>query len=264
MPKHARAAPHRTIVRTEVEDRRMSHKKKLPVPANTDYDQLMERWGSSIDPDLLLLALTHRSYANEAGGLPNNERLEFLGDAVLSVTTADRLFHDYPDVTESSLSQMRASTVSQTPLAQAARRIGLGDFIFLGRGEAASGGSDKDSILSDTFEALIGATYLTHGMEHTRAVVLANLEFLLSQAEVRGSHHDWKTLLVEYAKAHNLGEIRYEVEGSGPDHNRSFTATVFASNVEEPLAVASASSKKHSESAVAQQAMELLYSRLGD
>ena len=143
----------------------MGRSKHLPVPPRTDTDALVEAWGTRIDVPLLQLALVHRSYANEAGGIANNERLEFLGDSVLSIVIAEKLYEQYPDVAESDLSRMRAATVSQQPLAAAARRIGLGDFVFLGKGESTHGGRDKDSILSDTFEALIGATYLTSGLE---------------------------------------------------------------------------------------------------
>ncbi len=238
----------------------MSRAKHLPVPPRTDTESLVEAWGAAIDPELLELALVHRSYANEAGGIPNNERLEFLGDAVLSVIVADRLFRDHPDVDESDLSRMRAATVSQEPLAQAARRIGLGDYISLGKGESGSGGREKDSILSDTFEAMIGATYLTSGLEEARRVVLANLDFLLAQAESRGSHHDWKTLFVETAAALGLGDVSYEVEGEGPDHQRVFTATAFVEGREGPIATGTASSKKHAETAAAEAAVRALES----
>ena len=137
----------------------MARSKHLPVPPRTDTDALVEAWGTRIDAPLLQLALVHRSYANEAGGIANNKRLEFLGDSVLSIIIAQKLYEQYPDVAESDLSRMRAATVSQQPLAAAARRIGLGDFVFLGKGESMHGGREKDSILSDTFEALIGATY---------------------------------------------------------------------------------------------------------
>lgn len=239
----------------------MPRAKHLPVPPRTDVEALMSAWGAPIDPALISLALMHRSYANEAGGIANNERLEFLGDAVLSLVIADRLFHDHPDSPESDLSRMRAATVSQEPLAAAARRIGLGDFVYLGKGEDASGGRDKDSILSDTFEAMIGATYLTSGIETARRVVLDNLEFLLAQAVTRGSHHDWKTLFVERAAELGLGEVSYEVEGSGPDHDRVFTARAFVSGEAEPIARGSASSKKHAETAAAEAAMGVLSAR---
>ncbi len=165
----------------------MGRSKHLPVPPRTDTDALVEAWGTRIDAPLLQLALVHRSYANEAGGIANNERLEFLGDSVLSIVIAEKLYEQYPDVAESDLSRMRAATVSQQPLAAAARRIGLGDFVFLGKGESMHGGRDKDSILSDTFEALIGATYLTSGLEEARRVILERLSFLLVDCPSRGS-----------------------------------------------------------------------------
>ena len=236
----------------------MGRSKHLPVPPRTDTDALVEAWGTRIEPTLLQLALVHRSYANEAGGIANNERLEFLGDSVLSIVIAQKLYEEYPDVAESDLSRMRAATVSQQPLAAAARRIGLGDFVFLGKGESMHGGRDKDSILSDTFEALIGATYLTSGLEEARRVILARLGFLLVNAPSRGQHQDWKTLLVEYSQSKGLGEVSYEVEGEGPDHQRVFTARAYVSESSEALGEGKASSKKHAENAAAQDAMKRL------
>ncbi len=236
----------------------MGRSKHLPVPPRTDTDALVEAWGTRIEPALLRLALVHRSYANEAGGIANNERLEFLGDSVLSIVIAQKLYEEYPDVAESDLSRMRAATVSQQPLAAAARRIGLGDFVFLGKGESMHGGRDKDSILSDTFEALIGATYLTSGLEEARRVILARLGFLLVDAPSRGQHQDWKTLLVEYSQSKGLGEVSYEVEGEGPDHQRVFTARAYVSESSEALGEGKASSKKHAENAAAQDAMKRL------
>ena len=236
----------------------MSRSKHLPVPPRTDTEALVEAWGTRIDAPLLQLALVHHSYANEAGGIANNERLEFLGDSVLSIVIAQKLYEQYPDVAESDLSRMRAATVSQQPLAAAARRIGLGDFVFLGKGESMHGGRDKDSILSDTFEALIGATYLTSGLEEARRVILERLSFLLVDAPSRGQHQDWKTILIEYSQAQGLGEVSYEVEGEGPDHQRVFTARAFVSERPDPIGSGQASSKKHAENAAAQDAMSRL------
>ena len=236
----------------------MGRSKHLPVPPRTDTDALVEAWGTHVDAPLLQLALVHRSYANEAGGIANNERLEFLGDSVLSVVVAQKLYEQYPDVAESDLSRMRAATVSQQPLAAAARRIGLGDFVFLGKGESTHGGRDKDSILSDTFEALIGATYLTSGLEESRRVILECLSFLLVDAPSRGQHQDWKTILIEHAQAHGLGGVSYEVAGRGPDHQRVFTAQAFVSERSDAIGSGQASSKKHAENAAAQDAMSRL------
>jgi len=244
----------------------MARSKHLPVPPRTDTDALVEAWGTRIDAPLLQLALVHRSYANEAGGIANNERLEFLGDSVLSIIIAQKLYEQYPDVAESDLSRMRAATVSQQPppaappppCGAAPRRIGLGDFVFLGKGESMHGGREKDSILSDTFEALIGATYLTSGLEEARRVVLERLRFLLVDAPSRGHHQDWKTLLVEYSQSEGLGEVTYAVEGEGPDHQRVFTAHAFVAERSDAVGSGQASSKKHAENAAAQDAMNRL------
>ena len=235
----------------------MARRRSAP-PARTDTDALVYRWGPSIDGELLDLALTHRSYAHENGGLPTNERLEFLGDSVLGIIVTEHLYRTHPDVPEGQLAKMRAATVSEPALAAVARDLGLGEFIKLGKGEALSGGRDKDSILSDTFEALIGATYLTSGLEEARRVVLERLRFLLVDAPSRGHHQDWKTLLVEYSQSEGLGEVTYAVEGEGPDHQRVFTAHAFVAERSDAVGSGQASSKKHAENAAAQDAMNRL------
>ncbi|MSS83664.1 ribonuclease III [Actinomycetaceae bacterium WB03_NA08] len=224
-------------------------------PKNADVEELSRNWGVHIDGELLVLALTHRSFANEMGGLPHNERLEFLGDSVLSIVVTDFLFHRFPDSPESELAKMRSATVSQTPLAEMARRIGLGDFILLGVGENKMGGRDKDSILSDTLEALIGATYLSEGMETTRAVVLELLGPLLDDVENRGKTMDWKTPLMEYAQSKNV-DVVYQVQGSGPDHARMYDAEVLVNG--QVLGSAQSSSKRHAENLAAKEALDSL------
>ena len=198
--------------------------RRVASPARADVEALVYRWGPRIDPELLDLSLTHRSFAHENGGLPTNERLEFLGDSVLGIVVTEYLYRAHPDVSEGQLAKMRAATVSEPALAAVARDLGLGEFIKLGKGEALSGGRDKDSILSDTVEALIGATYLTQGLEPTRAVVERLVARFLSSARTRGAGLDWKTSLQELAAAHGLGNPRYEVDSVGPDHERIFTA----------------------------------------
>src|SRR5690606_28435318 len=118
--------------------------------------QLVEKLGVHLDPELLVLSLTHRSFAHEAGGIPTNERLEFLGDTVLGLVVTEALYRDHPELSEGELAKMRAATVSQRALAGIARTLGLGAYVLLGKGELATGGRDKDSILSDTLEALFG------------------------------------------------------------------------------------------------------------
>lgn len=214
---------------------------------------LLERWGADIDPELLVLALTHRSFAYENGGLPHNERLEFLGDSVLSIVVTDWLFRHFPQKPESDLAKMRIATVSQSPLAQTARSIGLGDFVLLGVGENKTGGRDKDSILCDTFEALIGATYLSAGLEVTREVLLRALRPLLDEVEDLSLTTDWKTRIQEYAAREGLGAVEYQVEGSGPDHAREFAAQVLLGG--RVCGEATASSRRHAENLSARDAM---------
>ena len=161
--------------------------RRTPPPARADVESLVFRWGAQIDPALLDLALTHRSWAHENGGLPTNERLEFLGDSVLSIVVTENLYRAHPDAPEGQLAKMRAATVSEPALAAVARDLGVGEFIKLGKGEALSGGRRKDSILADTVEALIGAAYLTHGLEPTREVVTRLVSRFLSAAPTRGA-----------------------------------------------------------------------------
>lgn len=222
-------------------------------PANDDVAELQASWGCEVDGELLVLALTHRSFANEMGGLPHNERLEFLGDSVLSIVVTDFLYRHHSDSPESELAKMRAATVSQTPLAEVARRLHLGEYILLGVGEAKSGGRDKDSILSDTLEALIGATYLSAGLEATTQVLLHHLRFLLEAAEERSVTVDWKTRLYEYVAEAGLGSVEYVDTGFGPDHARRFTAQAIVDG--QVLGEATESSKRHAENAAARAAL---------
>ena len=173
-----------------------------------------------------MLSLTHRSFAHEAGGIPTNERLEFLGDTVLGLVVTEWLYREHPDLSEGELAKMRAATVSQRALAAIARELGLGAYVLLGKGELATGGRDKDSILSDTLEALFGALYLTHGLEAARGVVGRLVSSTLAVAADLGAGLDWKTSLQELAARLDLGVPEYRCEGEGPDHARSFTAQV--------------------------------------
>ncbi|GAA4430038.1 ribonuclease III [Georgenia halophila] len=225
-------------------------------PARTDVETLTGALGTPIDPELLVLSLTHRSFAHEAGGIPTNERLEFLGDAVLGVIVTEHLYRTHPGEPEGDLARMRAATVSQKALASVARELGLGDYILLGRGELVTGGREKDSILSDTVEAIIGATYLCHGLERTRAMVERLVGPLLSRAADLGAGLDWKTSLQELAAERGLGMPSYLVTGEGPDHARTFTATVVLDGDEYGLGTGS--SKKLAE----QNAAEDTYVRL--
>ncbi len=191
---------------------------------STAAAQLAQQLGVHLDPELLVLALTHRSFAHEAGGIPTNERLEFLGDTVLGLVVTEELYRRHPAQSEGELAKMRAATVSQRALAEVARTLDLGSYVLLGKGELATGGRDKDSILSDTLEALFGAVYLSHGLETSRTVVMGLVGPTLTAAADLGAGLDWKTSLQELTAALGLGAPAYQVTSDGPDHARTFTA----------------------------------------
>jgi ribonuclease-3 len=177
------------------------------------------------------LALTHRSYAYEHGGIPHNERLEFLGDSVLGQAVTVMLFTRYPELDEGQLAKRRASVVSTVALAEVARGIDLGAHLLLGRGEERTGGRDKDSILADTMEAVFGATYLSAGPEAATELVLRLTAPLLADPERYGAAMDPKTSLQELAARLSAAPPAYTVSASGPDHDRRFTATVTVADV---------------------------------
>jgi ribonuclease-3 len=198
-------------------------------------DVLIAALGVELPEDLLTLALTHRSYAYEHGGLPTNERLEFLGDAVLGLTITDELFRRHPERAEGDLAKLRASIVNTQALAEVARGLtddGLGAHVLLGRGEENTGGSDKSSILADTTESLLGAVYLHHGIATAREVILRLFGGLLDTAPTLGAGLDWKTSLQELTAARGLGVPTYVVTSTGPDHDKQFTATVVVVDTE--------------------------------
>ncbi|GAB2599902.1 ribonuclease III [Pseudactinotalea suaedae] len=217
---------------------------------------LVDKLGIQLDPELLILALTHRSFAHEAGGIPTNERLEFLGDAVVGLVVTEYLYQRLPDRPEGDLAKMRAASVSQRALAQIARTLDLGSYALLGKGELSTGGRDKDSILCDTFEALIGAVYLSHGLEPTRHVVEALIGPTLETAVNLGAGLDWKTSVQELAAERGLGVPTYLVEGSGPDHERYFEARLVLGGV--PWGVGEGTSKKIAEQQAASRAYAAL------
>ena len=197
--------------------------------------ELLDALGATLPDPLLTLALTHRSYAYENGGLPTNERLELLGDAVLGLVIVEELFRRHPDSSEGDLAKLRNSIVNSQALGGVARGLtddGLGEYLLLGRGEVNTGGHGKPSILADTLESLIGAVYLQHGLDGARGVVLRLFEDLLDTAPTLGAALEWKSSLQELTSARGLGVPRYEVSSEGPDHDRRFEATVFVNGVE--------------------------------
>ncbi|TYC99522.1 ribonuclease III [Arthrobacter echini] len=222
----------------------------------TNSAELTKRLGVDIDPGTLRLALTHRSYAYERGGIPTNERLEFLGDSVLGLAVTDALYRDNPTLSEGDLAKRRSAVVSTKALAGVARGLDLGSHVLLGQGEKLTNGRDKASILADTMEAVIGAAYLSHGIETARAMVMRLIGPLLQDSAVLGEGTDWKTRIQETAAARRLGLIDYRVEGTGPDHARTFTARLQIGTVE--YGSGRGPSKKDAEQAAAAQSWTML------
>jgi ribonuclease-3 len=193
----------------------------------TNYVELRGALGDPVlDPELLERALTHRSYAYENGGLPTNERLEFLGDSVLGVVVTETLYRTHPDLSEGRLAKLRAAVVNARALAEVGRAIDLGQHIKLGRGEQSTGGRNKASILSDTVEAVLGAIHLSGGFEVSADVVHHLFDPLIETASSLGAGLDWKTSLQELAAEHALGVPEYLIEDDGPDHAKTFSAKV--------------------------------------
>jgi ribonuclease-3 len=218
---------------------------------------LEQRLGTRIrDRTLFETALTHRSFAYEQGRTETNERLEFLGDAVLGIVVTDALYREYPGLPEGDLAKMRAALVNMTVLADVARGIGLGEAVLLGRGEAMTGGRTKPSILADTLEAVFGAIYLDRGMDESARVVLhLFLPRIRGQVE-GGTVQDYKTSLQELAAA-RIGSLpEYRIEEAGPDHAKRFTATVVLGGRE--YGTGEGRSKKEAEQAAARVAVSRL------
>jgi ribonuclease-3 len=188
---------------------------------------LLRALGIGMDDEMLERALTHRSFAYENGGLPTNERLEFLGDSVLGLVVTAALFHNHPDLPEGRLAKLRASVVNSRALADVARGLGplgLGAYLRLGKGEEATGGRNKESILADTLEAVLGAIYLQHGLATAAEVIHRLFDPVMAQAAGLGAGLDWKTSLQELTANRGLGVPDYQIEHAGPDHAKTFTA----------------------------------------
>lgn len=225
---------------------------------------LLDALGTSISPDLLVEALTHRSFSHEHPGTRNYERLEFLGDAVLEFVSTETLFSKHPDMSEGQLAKLRAKAVSEWALSAVAReKLHVGPYILLGRGEMEQGGSDKDSILCDIVEALIGATFVEHGIDEARVVVHRLIDDTLAEVLTEGPALDWKTSLT--VKAHDMGlpDPEYRMAVSGPDFAPVFEArAVLAySDADELIGEGSGSSKRKAQLAAAEKAWHALDER---
>lgn len=226
---------------------------------NPPRQKLLDALGVELEDELLTLALTHRSYAYENGGLPTNERLEFLGDSVLGLTITDELFHHHPERSEGDLAKLRASVVNTNALADVGRGLtehGLGAYLLLGRGETNTGGADKSSILADGVESLLGAVYLQHGIDVARTTILRLFRGLLDTAPTLGAGLDWKTSLQELTASRSMGPPSYSVSSTGPDHDKEFTAFVMV--MDTRYGIGTGRSKKEAEQRAAAAAWNAL------
>jgi ribonuclease-3 len=229
------------------------------APNAADPAELAAELGVQMDAELFRRALTHRSFAYENGDLPHNERLEFLGDSVLGVVITEALYRAHPDLPEGKLAKLRASVVNMRALADVARGIGadgIGRYLLLGRGEDATGGRDKSSILADTLEAIFGAIHLEHGIAVAAEVIHRLFDPVLEAAPGHGAALDWKTSLQELTALRGLGVPEYEITSDGPDHAKSFTAAAVVDG--ETYGVRPGRNKKEAEQLAAEAAWRSL------
>lgn len=204
------------------------------------------------------LAITHRSYAFEQPEpIEHNERLEFLGDAILEAVVTDLIFHLFPTLPEGQMARIRAAVVNTNALAELGRSVGVGEHIRLGRGEDSSGGRAKASLLADTFEALIGAVYLDRGIDHLERIVKPLFVPLIRRAHEEGGQ-DAKGALQETIARGTGGRPSYRVASSGPDHDKTFVAHVYVED--ELFGVGSGRSKREAELNAAREALDRLES----
>lgn len=226
---------------------------------------LLEALGTTIEPDLLVEALTHRSFSHEHEGAKNYERLEFLGDAVLELVSTETLYKVHPDMNEGQLAKMRAKAVSEESLSKIAReKLHVGPYILLGHGEAEQGGADKSSILCDIVESLIGATFIQHGIDEARRVVHHLVDDTLAEVATEGPALDWKTSLT--VKAHEMGlpDPHYQTSVAGPEYALEFTARAILGDGGEVIGVGTGSSKRKAQLAAAEMGWKALDSRKGE
>ena len=221
---------------------------------------LNEQLGVVIEPSLLELAFTHRSFAYESEIKETNERLEFLGDSVLGLIVTEELYKRYPDFDESRLSPLRSGVVNMRALADIARELDLGSYIRLGKGEEVTGGRDKNSLLADALEALIGAIYLQFGFDICTQIVRRLITSTMDAAVARGAGLDGKTALQELVAALNKGVPEYVVSEEGPDHDKNFTAVAMVAGV--TISEGIGKSKREAEQIAARTAYESLKNEL--
>jgi len=215
--------------------------------------------GTNVSSELLELAFTHGSYSREFGGVPTNERLEHLGDSVIELIITGELYKKFPEADESRLSPMRAGLVNNSALVPIAKELELGQYLRIGKGEELTGGRDKNSILADALEALVGAIYLEKGYAATEEIVLKWFRATIDSSNALDLGMDAKTALQELAAANGLSAPEYEITESGPDHNKSFQAVAVVSN--EKFEVGEGKSKREAEQVAAKFAYDKLSAR---
>ncbi len=219
------------------------------------YDELLQRLGAQIAPELLELALTHSSFAYENGG-ENNERLEFLGDSILGYLIAIHVYKSETQLNEGELTKLKNAVVSAQALATAAQRIDLGSELRLGKGEEQTGGRQKVNLLADAFEAILGAAYLSGGIEAASQIVTKHVIPLLDDPDAVREAADPKTSLVELLAKLGMDPVRYEISGEGPDHERTYTA--FCLSGDRKLAFGIGTTKRGAETQAAIAALREL------
>ncbi|MCX6443671.1 MAG: ribonuclease III [Actinobacteria bacterium] len=217
---------------------------------------LSEQLGVTLDPALLELAFTHRSHAYETGSKETNERLEFLGDSVLGLIVTEELYKRYPEFDESRLSPLRSGVVNMRALADIARGLNLGQYIRLGKGEEVTNGRDKNSLLADALEALIGAIYMQFGFAQCTEIVRKLISPTMDSAVARGAGLDGKTALQELAASLGKGAPEYIVSEDGPDHDKNFTAVAMLNG--QVMSEGTGKSKREAEQVAARAAYEAL------
>lgn len=247
----------------------------VPTPSAQSDDsaapatQLLQKLGHTLTPEHLVEALTHKSFTHEHTGAPSYERLEFLGDAVLELVVTETLYTQHPDFTEGQMAKIRAKAVSEESLAPIARDfLHVGPMILLGNGEAEDGGSDKDSILCDIVESLIGAIFIEHGIDAARDTVHALIDKTLESVSHEGPSLDWKTSLAKIAHELKINELTYRMEVGGPEYAQIFTAhaELAANEMSEklgidashPLGSGQGSTKRKAQMAAAENAWKVL------
>ena len=219
-------------------------------------DALSEKLGVEINRELLKLALTHRSYSYEHGNIPNNERLEFLGDSVLGFVVTSHIYETLTNLPEGEMTKVKNAVVSARALAVVAAELSLGEHLLLGKGELATDGRNKPNLLADAFEAILGAAYMSNGFDAARALVEKFVFPLLDNPDEIRANSDPKTTLQERIQALGRGTPNYKTRFEGPDHNRDYFSTLYVNG--EEISHGEGRTKKNAETAAAVKALEIL------